>query len=104
MVIDQLVNWWEIKSHSKSDKKSSLKQAFASVAHSAEQLIRNQQVRGSTPRAGSIHYRGLGAKMALRPLFCVQRPFLAYFEPDGETAFLAHFEPNLVFYPRGVEI
>ena len=42
--------------------------------------------------------------MALRPLFCVQRPFLAYFEPDSETAFLAHFEPTLNFYPRGVEI
>lgn len=42
--------------------------------------------------------------MALRPLFCVQRSFLAYFEPDGETVFLARFEPSLDFYPRGVEI
>lgn len=39
--------------------------------------------------------------MALRPLFCVQRPFLAYFEPDGETAFLAHFEPTRFFYLQG---
>ena len=42
--------------------------------------------------------------MALKPLFCVQRPFLAYFEPDGETAFLAGFEHDRDIYPRGVEI
>lgn len=42
--------------------------------------------------------------MACEPLFCVKRAFLAYFEPDGETAFLAGFEPNRDFYPRGVEI
>ena len=42
--------------------------------------------------------------MALRPLFCVQRPFLAYLEHGGGTAFLAYFEQDGLFYPRGVEI
>lgn len=103
-VIDQLVNWQKVESHHKSDEKSSLKQALASVAHSAEQLIRNQQVRGSTPRAGSIHYSGLGVKMTLRPLFCVKRAFLAYLEHGSGIAFRAYFEHVRVFSPRGVEI
>ena len=85
-------------------KKSVTKQAFASLAHLVEQLIRNQQVASSILAAGSINYRGLGAKKALKPLFCVQRAFLAYLEHDSGIAFRAYLEHVRVFSPYGVEI
>jgi hypothetical protein len=44
-----LIDGFEVedKSHRKSDEKSFLIQAFASVAHSAEQLIRNRFTSGA---------------------------------------------------------
>jgi hypothetical protein len=41
---------------------------LAGVAQLAEQLIRNQQVRGSNPRAGSKKFKGLWLK-AVNPFF-----------------------------------
>ena len=67
-------------------------------------LVRNQQVASSILAAGSINYRGLGAKKALKLLFCVQRAFLAYLEHDSGIAFRAYFEHHRVSTPCGVEI
>jgi hypothetical protein len=37
------------------------------------------------PALCSIHCKGLHAKMACEPLFCVKMPFLAYLEHGGES-------------------
>lgn len=79
-------------------------EVFANVAQMVEQLIRNQQVASSILAAGSIHYRGLSVKKTLRPLFCIQRAFLAYLEHGSGIAFRAYFEHDRVISPRGVEI
>ena len=43
----------------------------ADVAQLAEQLIRNQQVRGSNPRIGSSQYKGKSSAYAWFPFFCL---------------------------------
>ena len=62
-------------------------QCYASLAQLVEQLIRNQRIAGSISAGGSIYFSGLSVKIALKPLFCVQRAFLAYLEPGSESLF-----------------
>ena len=78
--------------------------SVASLAQLVEQLIRIQQVASSILAAGSINYMGLGVKKVPKPLFCVQRAFLAYLEHRSGIAFRAYFEHIRVFTPHGVEI